>query len=70
MVARFAHSPFGLRECFVMTYSKDDFAENWDSIVTNAHIRLRKTVQFVDIRVVAPSATPVLFQTLRRLMER
>ena len=53
-----------------MTYSKDDFAENWDSIVTNAHIRLRKTVQFVDIRVVEPSATPVLFQTLRRLMER
>lgn len=45
-----------------MTYSKDDFAENWDSIVTNTHIRLRKTVQFADTRVVTPSVTPVLFQ--------
>ena len=55
-----------------MTYSKDDFEENWDSIVTNTHIRLRKTVQFADTRVVTPSVTPVLFKTYpyaRRLVE-
>lgn len=48
MVARFAHSPFGLRECFVMTYSRCDFAENHDSIVTNSHVRPFRSVHLMD----------------------
>lgn len=44
-----------------MTYSKDDFAENWGSIVTNARICLCKTAQFVDIRVVMSLATSISF---------
>lgn len=44
-----------------MTYSKDDFAKNWGSIVTNARICLCKTVQFVDIRVVMSLATSISF---------
>lgn len=44
-----------------MTYSKDDFAKNWGSIVTNVRICLCKTVQFVDIRVVMSLATSISF---------
>ena len=49
-----------------MTDSKDDFAKNWGSIVTNARICLCKTVQFV----VKDSGIGIPAEELPRIFDR